>query len=357
MTFDTFKIRHYFKTISNFDTNVVFIDTVKKALIVSSNTEAMMLSLDIKTDKEDNQSLFVFEKQDFLHAIKYINCITIDDEYNYKGEGVLGKFKKDSNEYTSEIVQLTCDCFNHKEKFELIKTFEGNLLQQLLKSFIFVAPDSTRELEQYVYIKDNKIFSTSDTRVYLNTLCEQVNNVIINGKAIKFLSSLTDNGFSLYKDNKNIMIENSDLMLFFTGDTIEYPPVLEQKFEEKYKSLFSDVSVTFNNKQEVVDKLDYMTHFSKELPNNFIDIEIDKTNNKVIFSALENKIEVTDVTINNIDCETLNFKFNQSQFLNIIKTLSKEQFTIYLNKDESRKLVVISFNNNEEIAIVAKINY
>ena len=355
MVFSTSKIVSNAKIINNLNSDYVFLDVKNSKIYLSNNKTALQIEVEFSDVKDDENKIFVIGREDFMHICLFTPNIHLSSDYKYKSDDGKIKGKFTSKEDFADTLESVKIMFDNKDSYKEFFTLSDSLYESVSRSSIFVDGENIKNCFRCLDIKDGYSFSSSDFRVYRNKIDVSTNG-IIEAEVVRFILSLGI-GTKVYNNNDSYLLEKDGIEMYFsTMSDVEYIPVLENAFKNKYESLFEKNSLKFKV-EELLKKMDFVTYYAKVNPNNFAYLNY-KDGKVFISTNEENSFEIESLGVDIVeDCEELKIPFNALSFLNIIQKLQKniEEVTIYVSSEDSMKLFLIKFTD-EELVILAKIN-
>lgn len=361
MRFNVKTIKDNLKTISSVVSDYVYIDCTNDdfALYLSSEREAIKIPLSVSSIKDDEKIIFVISKVDFVHLISFTtsNEIEIDSNYKYISNNGVVKGKFESNKDFADTLESIKVLFIHSDEYSDFITVTPSILEKINRGAIFVSPNDIKSSYRNLNIKDKKIFSSSDFRIYINSIDEIENDGIISFDVLKSIQNLGV-GAVLKKNNDSILVcdsENTIYEYISIEMDVPYIPVLEEKFQTKVQGLYETTKVSLSC-GELKDKLNYISFYSQKNPSSLGFLKI-KDGKATVSSNEENVIDLEISSYEEMEvCEDeYRLPFNVTSMLNILSKLGKDNIDIYASKNPSVKLFIIKFGENEEV-ILSKLN-
>lgn len=353
MRFKTSAIQQNIKTVTNMESDFVYLDVKENKMYLSSENQALQLQVDFEevTDEE----VFVISKADFLHIATFAEEIELKSDYTFKAGNSKGKFEQ--NENYVEVLDSIKVMFTQSAGYFVLFDVDEKIMNLLTRGGIFVRPEDTKVQCQNLNIQQGYVFSSSVFRIYVNTFPIEADG-IIHADVLKFILQLGE-GTSVKKNNDSFLLEKEGIALYFSSlRSVDFLPVLSEKFQEKYKAVFGTTKITFALK-ELQSKLEFISFYARKNPSalTFLNIEDERVTLSV------NKTSDVSVDVDSIEYieksdKEFQLPFNSITMLEIISKLGKgiDKVTLYASKDnDNSKLFVLSFGETENV-ILTKIN-
>lgn len=350
------------KSINGVVADFVFVDATDSsnyALYISTDIQAIKIPLEITDVMDDESKVYVINKVEFMHLIPYVNeCLVLNGDYSYNANDCTIKGKFESNDGYAEELESRKYLFDHEDEYEEFAEITPSILNGINSGSIFVSPDSIKQSERYLDIKEGKVFSYSKFRIYLNSIAIDHDGLLSN-EVIKAIQSMGI-GTIIKSNNDSYLLVNAQRSLFIyqsTPNGIDFHPVLDDKFKTKLEEVktFNKISI---NIDELKSKLDYMSFYSAKNPNNLTFLEID--GNKVFLSTDENtKVEMSVEITKNEEVDKMSIPFDCGTMQLVCSKVGKdcEKLTWYASSKDDKKLMLIVFGDTEETVVITKINY
>ena len=350
------------KSINGIVCDFVYIDATDgdTALYISTDMQAIKVPLEIMDIKDDEKKVYVINKVEFCHLIPYVtDFITLQNDYVYSSDDNVIKGKFENNESFAEELESRKMLFDKESDYKDFAEITPSVMDRIVSGSIFVSSDSIKASERFLNIKNNKVFSHSKMRIYLNDINIE-NEGLLSSEVIKSIQSLGV-GTIIKSNNDSLLLTNAQRSIFIyqsIPNDVDFLPVLEEKFSAKISQVKTFNKITFGI-NELRDKLDYISFYSSRNPNSLTNLIVE--DGKVQLSSDENtKVELPIVEMNKTEeFETMSVPFDCSTMQLICSKIGKgecENLSWFVSSEESNKLMLVQFGDSEEMVIIAKIN-
>ena len=352
-----------FKSINSIISDFVYIDCTDESnygFYVSTDTQATKIPLNISEISEDEKMIYVINKSEFMHLISYASeYISLNSNYEYSSnEGQMkGKFEK--NEGFAEELESRKILFDNENEYDDFMEITPSIMNSLTKGSIFVAPDSIKPSERFLDIKNGKVFSYSNFKIYEDDIMVKEEGLL----SLEIIKSIQSLGVgAIVKSNKNsYLISNAQRSIFeyfSTPNDVDFHPLFSDKFQKKLSECKNFNHVKFDI-SELRDKLDYISYYANKNKNSmcflkYIDDSVfiytdDNTFVKLSKCEFDKHEEFSDFSVT-IDCSALQM---------VVAKLSKdcETLNFYVSNKDENKLILMIFGDSNETVIFSKLNY
>lgn len=347
MKFSTKTIKENLKSIQSVGSSFCYIDVPNNKMYFSNDT--MSLQLHVPFENVTDEKVFAIRCEDFLHIANYVDEMELTSNYKYKSKVAKGKFER--NENFEDVVDSVKVQFDNSTTYNKVLTVDESTFGKFKRASIFVAPDDIKPSFRNLNIKDNKIFSSSDYRIYIDDI-DIDRDIILSSDTLKFMFVMgvgteiksNENSVLLTKDNISVYISSMREVAFI--------PVCESKFQSRLEPLYETNKLVFDA-SELKNKLDFISFYAKENASNLTYFEYE--NGKcVLYTNDSNCVEVSCNSAVENEEGILKFPFNSLAMLNVIQKLSPKEITINVSKNPSEMLFILELSETERV-ILAKI--
>lgn len=351
MKFSTKNLIKNLKLISIGD--FVYLDVPNNLIYFADEKSAVRVR--VSFEGVTDEKIFVISRNDFIHIISFAEEVELKSNYTYFAGSAKGKFEHNSN--FDSVMDSIAVHFDQSSSYDTICTVNSSILRSIQRASIFVSDNSNKEMEKYLNIKDNFIFSSSNFRIYKNNFSLFNGDFLFSSEMLKFIQIMGENT-QIKKNENSFFLEKDDLSVYLTSkNRIDFLPLLEDRISNEINKVFATNKIEINTK-EFLKVLNFINFYSKNHPSNLAYLDI--SDNKLVISTVTNNSISMDITnIEEIETVEENDKiaFNSINVQNIISKLGAEQetITLYISRSNSIKLFILQFSENE-IVILTKIN-
>lgn len=349
------------KSVTNVVSDFIYLDCAddnNHAFYVSTDTQAMKIPLDVSDISENEKKVYVINKSEFLHLISYAkDDLILNSEYEYQVNDVFkGKFAK-NEDYADELPSRKV-LFDNENEYELFMEVTPSVMEGLVRGSIFVEPDSIKPSERFLDIKNSKVFSYSNFRIYMDDIpLESTNECILSSEVIKSIESMGV-GTIVLRNKSSYLVTNAQRSIFeyfSIPNDVDIHPLFSEKFQKSLNKTLGFNKITFDI-SEFKSKLDYISFYTNKTKNHLCflnvkdsDFSFSINESFVSFSAEMNKTE---------EFEEMSVPLDSSTLQLIVSKIGKdcEKLTMYVSSDASNKLVLFIFGDSNETVVMSKIN-
>lgn len=355
-------IKENLKSILNVVADFVYIDCTDEsnyALYVSTDIQAIKVPLEITDVKDDEKQIYVINKIEFTHLVPYVNeFIILNSDYSYSANdnSIKGRFEK--NEGYSEELESRKILFDRESEYSDFAEITPSIMEGINRGSIFVSPDSIKSSEKFLDIKENKVFSYSKMRIYINDIGIEYDGLLSN-EVIKAIQSLGV-GAIIKKNEESFLLMDAQKSIFIYQSIpldVDFHPVLEDKFKGKIEQVKGFNKITVNI-EDLRNKLDYISFYSSRNPNNMAFLTIE--DGKILLSTDENtKVELPIVDmVKAEEFDEMSVPFDCSTLQLVTTKIGKdcENLVWCVSSNDDYKLMLLEFGDSNEMVIIAKLN-
>jgi len=326
------------------ETPTCLISIVEKALYINDDNKFIRININLEATEQEikNDVVLTLNKADLLHLIPYSSKVEIDSNNKYNTDtNIHGIFNSDSSQ--SYMYESLKELFNNKSEYNYCIENKDQYNQLVVANRFTNAEDKNNQAK-FTFIKNNKIFSSSMYRIYINDFIfdNPIEELILPCGLIDLLK-YTNYPINISRQENSIYVSSSNIdIIYATVDKVSVLPLFEEKFTSLQKKLFSSNYFTVNV-INFISKLDYLRFYAKEV------------NNKASLTIKDTKVKIE---VNNKNCELdmdsffgeIEFSFNIDLIVSALKIFSwkpEDTITIYENSDLNIFCVVINRIYNE----------
>jgi hypothetical protein len=333
--------------------DIIFLDYSKDNAhaFFSTDTMAIRLSLPVEEILEDEKKAYALSYKTLMHIISSTSSFKLDANYGYCSAILSGSIDhNDSYLPELETVQFS---FNDLSPITDSFTLTENLIPIFEKAIKYTDRESKLAQAQFIYIKNNKLVSSSNFRIYEYDLPFEGEFIIPADVAMFFIElgagtkvSKTEKGeFLLEKDSIQIIFNaySSPSMLPFFDDTHPVIKILDEVKKDGIKVEFDP--------NECREAITYMDFFARSV-----------INNKTLFSSVGQEVSLSVnqnkylFTQTKLDME-LSFNFNLKHLSDIIKEVFPKKSTgmLTLLIHPTHNIFIVGISDNENVYLT-KVN-
>lgn len=334
--------------------DILFFDSISSKFFISTGNQVIQCSYSPEDIQENEKKSYAFACKPFFHVVGSTPSFSLKSDYTYDSPLISGKIE--SNEvYLSELEAIKVTLSDLYKK-NIVTTFDitSDFLHYFRNALMYLDKESKNIASKFIFIKDKKIISTSNYRIYQGSFDfdKTVNIPIDVATIIDYLGegtqvSITDsNEFILRKDSFEIY-----LSAVSEGSIPELPLFDETHAFSILMKKILDSGFTFDlDRIALSSAIKYMKFFANSITNNKTSLNI--FNKEVTLSIGENKYRLPQIQ----EDFALSFSLNLSDVEKIFDFLKKETEKISISVLEGSNIYISKISDNELVYLTKIVN-